>query len=104
VINFERGTIYRDVGPQRGERLCELSLIVNDGPWAPRRIAANAELDMASGKYDWRGFAAAVRREEGAPSYETEHILEPLRIISAMARAAESGRVELIERSGACDM
>ncbi len=101
VINFELGTIYRNVGPQRGDSLCELSLIVNDGPWEPRRIAANVELDMRSGKYDWRGFAAAVRKEEGAPSYETEHILEPLRIISAMAKAAESGRFELIERSEA---
>jgi predicted dehydrogenase len=98
ILNFERGTIYRNVGPERGESLCELSVVVNDGDWEPRRIAAQSAVDIRSGLYDWAGFAAAVRGDAGAPGYDVEEILEPLRIVNAMAKAAESEKVELVER------
>ena len=98
TLNFERGTIYRNVGPERGESLCELSVVVNDGDWETRRIAAQSAVDVRSGLYDWAGFAAAVRGDADAPGYDAEEILEPLRIVTAMAKAAESGEVELVER------
>jgi len=74
ILNFERGTIYRNVGPERGESLCELNVVVNDGDWEPRRIAAQAAVDMRSGLYDWAGFAAAVRGDADAPAYDVEEI------------------------------
>lgn len=101
TVNYERGTVYRNVGAQRtvndGEG-CELGVVVNEKMWAPRQLAAEATVVTNSGDYDWAGFAAAVRREPDAPTYDPEHILEPLRIVNAMAKAAMSGKVELVER------
>lgn len=102
TLNFERGTIYRNVGPTRGtDTGAELSLIVNDEDWAPRRVAARHAVEIRSGHYDWAGFAAATRGAADAPRYDDDHILEPLRIVNAMARAAQSRRSEDVhERRG----
>jgi predicted dehydrogenase len=96
TLNFERGTIYRNVGPQRGTADAEMAIVTNKEMWAPRELKETKEVDNISGKYDWAGFAAAVRKEADAPTYEIEHIVEPIRIINAMTRAEQSGRIEKV--------
>ena len=64
--------------------------------WAPRELTATAEVDFASGQYDWPGFAAAVRQHADAPTYEIAHIVEPIRIINAMTKAQDSGKLEAV--------
>ncbi len=95
TLNYERGTIYRNVGPQRDGQACDLALVVNDGMWKPRRVADQATVDADSGGYDWAGFAAAVRGDAAAPVYEIDHVVEPLHIVTAMAAAAKSANTEL---------
>ena len=94
TLNYERGTVYRNVGPERAGEETELGVVVNDDMWAPRRLAAQMTVPRCNGEYDWTGFAAAVRREADAPGYEIDHIVEPLRILDAMAKAAKSGKTE----------
>lgn len=99
TLNFERGTIYRNVGPERAGDNSELALVINDGVWAPRQLAAQQVVPGKSGNYDWPGFAAAVRGAADAPTYQTDHIVEPLRILNAMAKAAQSGKTESVDHA-----
>ncbi len=102
TVNYADGTVYREVGPHRqvSADAAELTAVVADGPpdALRRRVAASACLPMASGRYDWEGFARAVNREAGAPGYTFEHILEPIRVIGAMAEAERTGTVVEIPR------
>lgn len=96
TLNFERGTVYRNVGPQRGTAAAELAVVTNEKMWAPRELTATTDVDFSSGQYDWAGFAAAVRREADAPTYEIEHIVEPIRIVNAMKKSEQTGRIETV--------
>ncbi len=98
TINYERGTLYRNVGPERAGDGSELSVVVNDEAWKPRRLAARTTVSSRSGHYDWAGFAAAVNGEADAPGYEIDHVVEPLRILDAMATAERTGKTETIRR------
>lgn len=102
TVNYANGTVYREVGPHRQAKpdAAELSAIVADGPpnALSRRVAASVCLPMASGRYDWQGFARAVNREADAPGYAIEHILEPIRVICAMAEAERTGTIVEIAR------
>ena len=103
TVNYERGTIYRSVGPHREGNGAELSVIMNDDVLKPRRIADSVLVQTRSGDYNWRGFAAAVRGEPDAPGYEIEHIVEPLRIVAAMAEAERTGtKVDVARVSDPC--
>ena len=98
TLNYERGTVYRNVGPRRDGSACELAVVVNDGQWKTRRVAEQAGVEAGSGGYDWAGFAAAVRGDADAPVYEIDHVVEPLRVVAAMSASAKSGRAEAVER------
>ena len=95
-INYENGTVYRNSGPVRTPGAqCELSVVqaVEEGGELRRRIAATAQTASRSGGYDWAGFVKAVRHEPGAPRYDIEHVVEPIRVIRAMAEAEKTGQV-----------
>lgn len=96
TLNYERGTVYCGGGPRR-DAAVELAVIVNDGMWQPRRVADTATI--AGSGYPWAGFAAAVRGDAAAPTYELDHIVEPLRIVTAMTAAAKSGKAEPVHHS-----
>ncbi|MBN1863473.1 MAG: Gfo/Idh/MocA family oxidoreductase [Victivallales bacterium] len=98
TVNYECGTVYRNVGPERAGDGSELSVVVNDAEWKPRRLAAQTIVRGRSGHYDWNGFAAAIRRESNAPTYDIEHIIEPLRILNAMGKSEKSGKTEPVIR------
>lgn len=98
TLNYERGTIYRNVGPVRSGNGSELGVVVNADTWQPRRLAETATVETRGGSYDWAGFAAAVRGEAGAPGYEIDHIVEPIRIIAAMTAAERSGSTAAVVR------
>ncbi|MGI6495451.1 MAG: Gfo/Idh/MocA family protein [Kiritimatiellia bacterium] len=101
-LNFENGTVYRNVGPVRTPGAqCELTVVQarqrEDGE-LERTITATAQTSSRSGGYDWEGFVKAIRHEPGAPRYDIEHVVEPLRVIRAMAEAERSGQVVTLPR------
>ncbi|MDR2673578.1 MAG: Gfo/Idh/MocA family oxidoreductase [Opitutaceae bacterium] len=89
TLNFENGTLYRNLGPARGDAgKSELALVqLRDGA---RRVVARAEVAGGSGAYQWETFARAVRREPfaGAESSATtpEQVAAGLRVIQMMSR------------------
>lgn len=95
TINYENGTVYRNVGPVRDAKLgkATLSVIVSDKDESGRAIAETICVDSISGQYDWDGFARAVRGDPAAPVYSIDHVVEPLRIVEAMSASEKTGSV-----------
>lgn len=94
TLNFQNGTIYRSVGPQRSSRAAELSLVMNADNG--RTIAAQSIAASASGAYQWDAFARAVRGESLENVVSPHEVVAGLQIIDAMARAdAGSGVAEV---------
>jgi predicted dehydrogenase len=92
VLNFERGTIYRNAGGIRGPRdheKAELILVVerNDR----REVVEQAVADHPSGKYQWPALAAAVRERHLASDAYISDIVAGVRLVDALDRAQLSG-------------
>lgn len=91
ILNFERGTIYRNIGPQRSLTENDLSLIMKVDD--QRQCVEQVKLPQSSGGYQWENFYRAVHGEKLAGAVSPEQIVAGLTVIEAMARAAESGGV-----------
>ena len=98
TLNFENGTVYRNVGP-RNSRLehgkCVLTCV------QPRnglgKIVAETILPSMSGAYDWASFARAVRGEPLEGEATPEEMVAGVRVIAAMARAESTGSTAEVE-------
>ncbi|HAI13402.1 MAG TPA: hypothetical protein DCM28_16970 [Phycisphaerales bacterium] len=90
TLNFERGTIYRNVGPIRQNQEASLSLVIGETIGQTRQIIDSQQVQLRSGLYNWPGFAKAVRQQPDAPTYDIQHIVEPLRVLSKIAEAEQS--------------
>ncbi|RAP74593.1 Gfo/Idh/MocA family protein [Paenibacillus montanisoli] len=87
TLNFERGTVYRNIGPRLndgGEKLNRLEVVaVQDG----RQVTDAYEAESAEG-YQWDVFYRTVRGERTDPlSYDAD-IVAGIRIIEQMKRQA----------------
>ena len=92
VLNFERGTVYRNVGAlrrtqERGKMGLALVMGSNDGG---SRVVAETTVSEGSGAYQWEAFARAVRGEKLADAVTKEEVVAGLRVLEAM-REAEAG-------------
>jgi predicted dehydrogenase len=90
TLNFENGTVYRNVGPNRaGIAQAELSLVVvKDGH---RHMAEHVTLEETSGAYQWDVFVRAVNGEKPADETTPDQIVAGIRVINAMAQAEKTG-------------
>jgi len=63
-LSYERGTIYRNMGPQRTalHSECELQLIQESG--GARTIVATTHVQSNAHQYNWAAFAEAISRRE----------------------------------------
>lgn len=94
TLNFENGTVYRNVGPTSGPapRLQpELALVVNRGD-QPSTIRATAS--GSTEDYQWHAFRRAIQGGRLPDEMPEEDIVVALRVIQAMARADRSRRIE----------
>ncbi|MHC4884431.1 MAG: Gfo/Idh/MocA family protein [Planctomycetota bacterium] len=100
TLNFERGTVYRGVGPVRttgqGGPQTQMSLVMGSGE-TPRAVVEDEVAPSTSGNYQWDAFAAAVRGEGADEVTTSETVIAGLRIIEAMARAEREGGIALVE-------
>lgn len=97
ILNFERGTIYRNVGAIQPATRCELSLIkLVEGE--PQRVE-HVELHQRSGDYQWENFCRAVRGEKLEGEVAPEQIVSTLRIIEAMTLAANGNGTATIKHA-----
>ena len=96
TLNYEKGTIYRNVGPAKNgdaRENPELELVVNrDGkPFNQSSIA-----DASSEDYQWHAFYQAIQRGTLDGEMPPEEIVTALRVLRAMAIAEKSGGTERI--------
>jgi predicted dehydrogenase len=92
VLNFERGTIYRNAGGLRGTDDMNKSEILLVGQGEKRRdIVEHAYVNELSGQYQWGALAEAVRDRTLASDELISDIVEGLRLIDAMRRAEDFG-------------
>lgn len=89
TLNFERGSIYRNVGKERhpsGEGKAHLSLIIES--MGRRQVAAERVLDDCLGVYQWKAFHAAIRERQPMAADYVTCILEGVRLLEVL-RVAE---------------
>jgi len=99
ILNFERGTVYRNVGPTRrgsGRGVTELSLVMGTNETG-RSIAAEHSCEHGSGAYSWEDFHRAVAQGPGHEDLRPEEIVAGLRIIEAMREASRSGGTSVVK-------
>jgi predicted dehydrogenase len=94
TLNFENGTVYRNVGPTRGpspRQHPELALVVNQNgkPCTTRITAAGSTED-----YQWHAFHSAIRGDPLPVQLEDEDVVLALRVVRAMRRAEISRSTE----------
>ncbi len=94
TLNFENGTIYRNVGPSRNgspRKYPELTAVVNRAgvPTTFSTVAPGSTED-----YQWDSFQRAIRGETIPGAINDEQTVAALHVIRAMARAEISRRIE----------
>jgi predicted dehydrogenase len=101
VLNYERGTIYRNVGlSERPSSRDLVRLELTASPAEQERIVQAAEIAGGSGTYNWDLFYRAARGEKLEGEIEPEAVVASLRVVEAMARSERSGLPERV-RPGA---
>jgi predicted dehydrogenase len=97
TVNFERGTIFRNVGvPDSGHPgVMELTL-VREGRGG-KRLVVQKNVPLGSGFYQWPQFLRALRRRESPSPEFIRDLVAGLRIIEAMKRADQTASVVKVE-------
>lgn len=95
ILNFERGTIYRNVGPRSLTGECIMKLVIG-GEKAPVIHEVVIPPGVRSGSYQWDVFYHAINGQPPAHPLEPDHVVTPIRIIKAMSRAQHSGCTEMV--------
>lgn len=96
TLNYENGTIYRNVGPARGmnpRERPELTVVTNDGGF-PRSRSIVA--DGSTEDYQWSAFHRAIQGKPVQGDLTDEQVVAALRVVRAMARAELSRQIETI--------
>ena len=89
VLNFERGTVYRNFGRKEETGPCELVLVMKDGGSA--REVERVRPSGMSGNYPWEKFYEAVTLPAPGLFTDPEKVCAGLRVIEAMSRAETEG-------------
>jgi len=95
TINYERGTIYRNVGRDAFSGGKRQLVLVRENHRESREFTEH------SGSYQWKHFAEAIRLGGPLPGeIGPEAIVAGLDLINALARAEKSGGTETIGHTG----
>lgn len=98
TLNFERGTIYKNVGPVTPGCPAdsdELALVRrSEIKWEPTVTRMTVPRDD---RYDWRTFHDAILGKDAAGDDFRERIVNGVKVLEAMARAEKSGKIETVD-------
>jgi len=95
TVNYERGTIYRNVGPiesDSGKNRISLCLVTRDTDGV--RVVQRREIEETGGQYQWEALHRAIQRLPLENETSPETVVEGIRVIQAMAKAERSGSME----------
>ena len=94
VLNFERGTIYRNSGPSEGQpAFCRMELVTPDGQ---QKVIQRTTTTSYSGLYQWDVLHRAISGEKIENEVPPEQIVQAVRIVRAIATAEQSAKTELV--------
>jgi predicted dehydrogenase len=98
TLNFERGTVYRNVGPfphiPGDGASVELELVTRR---KGKSLVRRSKMENAlSGAYQWDAFYRAIRGISLPSAVSPQEIVAGLRTVTAMARAESSGKTEKV--------
>ena len=96
TMNFENGTIYRNVTPLPADTMAHGAQITFAGLRDGKRVVEEFTTDQYSGEYLWHEFYHAVNGEKMAGALTPKQIVDGIRVINAMRRAELSGKTEAI--------
>jgi predicted dehydrogenase len=88
VINYENGTIYRNIGPLKADEPGQIKVIAHDGA-----VYDSRECGETSGGYRWKDFYDAVNGKKVNTENYNNSIVSGVKIMSAMKEAQFSGGV-----------
>lgn len=88
ALQCERGSIYRNWGPERGAERCTLNVV--KAQHGQRAVMERATLPTLSGDYEWATFVSAVHNS-GQPRLNPATVCGAIRVIAAMDEADRSG-------------
>ncbi len=93
ILNFERGTIYRNIGPLEYGLACDqgatMSLVTVTGERHSTILRQN--VGSGSGHYQWENFHRAVKGELLEGAITPEEVALGVRVIEAMKLAERTG-------------
>lgn len=96
ALQFENGTICRNVGPARIPDGAVMQLFMNvDGR---RQCVETREVRGASGAYQWEALHRAVQGERLPDETSPEEIAAAVSVLAAMARASATGGTAEVDR------
>lgn len=96
IVNFERGTVYRNVGPSEDlDRRTRLQLMTR---YQNKTLIENSDFErnLCCGAYMWDIFYRAINGEK-FDEISPKQIAYGLKIIEALRRAQSSGATEKVE-------
>jgi predicted dehydrogenase len=99
VLNYERGTIYRNAGPawEAGPDFrSRLALVQLRG--GVRTVVAEGFSPVQSGEYQWETFARAVRGERIGSELSPDQMVEGIRVMRAIAEAEHGSGTARVTR------
>jgi predicted dehydrogenase len=85
TLNYERGTIYRNVGPvstASKSEAAQLSVVMRAGE--SRQVMAQKTSEEYSGVYQWENFYRAIVKQESIGDSYIQKIVEGVRVLEAM--------------------
>jgi predicted dehydrogenase len=97
VLNFERGTVTRNMCAVTREQLARettLSLVTLDSN--KRQTVINTTIAGSTEQYQWDEFHRILTGKAEIPEAADRAMTEAIRIVNAMARAEQSGRMESV--------
>jgi len=95
TLNFENGTIYRNMGPLAfGGGGRKMVVVSRHGEGEPG--TETAEFAVGSGDYQWETFHRAIHGEVIEGEITPEQVVMGLKVVAAMARAQKSEKTEIV--------
>jgi predicted dehydrogenase len=91
-LNFERGTIYRNLGPLEENVLRERSVLGLSALVDGKQVLDSAEICADTSGYQWDVFHRCVHGERVAGLVSSEQIVSAIRTLELMRAELEAGR------------
>ncbi len=99
TLNYEHGTIYRNVGfssPNRADSQVARLALNASGPNG-KDITRQVEIEGISGSYQWAAFYQAIHGEPVPLAPDPDVLVAGLQIIQALKASAKSGMIEVVK-------